>query len=205
MERLLNNGTSAKKKFSTNLSSAFGRSQNQRPSKKAQFSGYSGGGEAVIPAEVREIRSSGEEQTATAQQRLFMYEDEMASWLQYPLDSSFDRDLYAYLLYSASPPPHLPFAPVTNIAPLRAAAEIRLPHMPPRPTIPTLQQKLQTSLPLQNFVHLSRFLRARNEPMLGPSSSSKVAVRESTLVESNETPMVGSKSRFSHAETKSTA
>ncbi|KAL2520495.1 Uncharacterized protein Fot_24418 [Forsythia ovata] len=41
--------------------------------------------------------------------------------------------------------------------------------------------------------------------MLGPSSSSKVAVRESTVVESNETPMVGSKSRFSYAEVKSTA
>ncbi|KAL2551090.1 Uncharacterized protein Fot_12620 [Forsythia ovata] len=59
--------------------------------------------------------------------------------------------------------------------------------------------------PLQNFVHLSRFLRARNEPMLGPSSSSKVAMRESTVVESNETPMVGSKSRFSHAAVKRTA
>ncbi|KAL2520424.1 transcription factor PIF1 [Forsythia ovata] len=113
---------------------------------------------------------------------------------KYPLDSSFDRDLYADLLYSASPPP-----PITNIAPLRAATEIRPPHMPYRPTIPTLQQKLQTSLPLQNFVHLLRFLRARNEPMLGPPSSSKVAVRESTVMESNETPMVGSKSRFLHA------
>ncbi|KAL2520456.1 Uncharacterized protein Fot_24379 [Forsythia ovata] len=88
---------------------------------------------------------------------------------------------------------------------LEAATEIRPPHMPYRPTIPTLQQKLQTSLPLQNFVHLLRFLRARNEPMLGPPSSSKVAVRESTVMESNETPMVGSKSRFLHATEKSMA
>ncbi|KAL2488105.1 Transcription factor PIF1 [Forsythia ovata] len=181
------------------------QNQNQRPSKKAQFSGCSGGGEAVIPTEVREIRSSGEEQTAAAQ-HLFMQEDEMASWLQYPLDSSFDRDLYADLLYSVSPSPPPPPAPVTNIAPPRAAAEIRPPPMPPRPPIPTPPQKLQTaSSPLQNFVHLSRLSRARNEPMSGPSSSSKVAVRESTVVESNETPMVGSKSRFSHAAAKSTA
>ncbi|KAL2501440.1 transcription factor PIF1 [Forsythia ovata] len=119
----------------------------------------------------------------------------MASWLQYPLDSSFDRDMYEDLLYSASPPPPLPSAPVTNIAPLRATVEIRPPHMPLRLTIPTPQRKLQTSSPLQNFVHLLRFLRVKNEPMLCPSSSSKVAVRESTVVESNEIPMVGSKSR----------
>ncbi|KAL2470627.1 Transcription factor PIF1 [Abeliophyllum distichum] len=180
------------------------QSQNQRPSKKAQFSGCTGGGEAVIPSEVREIRSGGEEQTAAAQ-HLFMQEDEMASWLQYPLDSSFDRDLYEDLLYSTSPPPPPPTALVTNIAPSRAAAEIRPPHMPPRPPIPTSQRKLQTSSPVQNFVHLSRLSKATNEPMSGPSSSSKVAVRESTVVESNETPMVGSKSRFSHAGAKSTA
>ncbi|KAL2491162.1 Basic helix-loop-helix transcription factor [Abeliophyllum distichum] len=165
------------------------QSQNQRLSKKAQFSGYNGG-EVVIPVEVRKIRSSGEEQTAVAQQHLFMQEDEMASWLQYPLDSSFDWDLYADLLYSSSPPPILHPAPVTNIAPLRAAEEIRPLHTPPRPTIPTLQRKLQTSSPLQNFVNLLKFFRVRNVPMLGPSSSSKVAVRESTMAESNETLMV---------------
>ncbi|KAL2472277.1 transcription factor PIF1 [Abeliophyllum distichum] len=76
--------------------------------------------------------------------------------------------------------------------------------MPHRLTIPTLQRKLQTSSSLHNFVHLSRFFRARNEPMLGPSSSSKVAVRESTVVDSNETPMDGSKSKFLHAAAKST-
>ncbi|KAL2531660.1 Basic helix-loop-helix transcription factor [Abeliophyllum distichum] len=145
-----------------------GRSQNQRPSKKAQFSGCNGGGEAVIPAEVKKIRSSGEEQTAAAQQHLFMQEDKMASWLQYPLDLSFDWDLYVDLLYSASPPPSLHPASVTNIASYRAAAEIRPPHMPPRPTIPILQRKLQTSSPLQNFVQLSRFFWARNELLLVP-------------------------------------
>lgn len=175
-------------------------SQNQRSSKKAQFGGGSGdGGEAVIPSEVREIRSSGEEQTAAAQ-NLFMQEDEMASWLQYPLvDSSFDRDLYSDLLYPAPPPP------VTNVGPPRAAEEIRPPPMPPRPPIPTPPRKLQASSPLQNFVHLSRMSRSRNEPISGPSSSSKAAVRESTVVESNETPMVGSNDRVSQAAAKSTA
>lgn len=178
------------------------QSQNQRSTRKAQFGGGSGG-EAVIPTEVREIRSSGEEQTAAAK-NLFIQEDEMSSWLQYPLDdSSFDRDLYADLLYSTPPPP--PPAPVTKVAPPRAAAEIRPPPMPTRPPIPTPPRKLRASSALQNFVHLSRMSRARNETISGPSSSSKAAVRESTVVESNETPMVGSKYRVSQAAAKSTA
>ncbi|KAI3461019.1 hypothetical protein Pfo_017682 [Paulownia fortunei] len=160
------------------------QSQNQRPPKKSAFGG---GGEVVIPAE-REIRSSGEEQ-----QHLFMQEDEMASWLQYPLDdSSFDRDLYADLLYSAPPPPTL----ITTITQPRAVAEIRPPPGPPRPPIPPAVTKPDNPSRLQNFGHFSRLpIRPRTEPMTKPSVTT---VRESTVVESNETPMVGPESRVSH-------
>lgn len=159
------------------------QSQNQRPSKKSAFGG--GGGEVVIPAE-REIRSSAEEQ-----QHLFMQEDEMASWLQYPLDdSSFDRDFYADLLYSAPPPPTLN----TTISQPRAVAEIRPPPAPPRPPMPPAVTKPDNPPRLHNFVHFSRLpIRPRTEPM--PSVRT---ARESTVVESNVTPVVGSESRVSH-------
>ncbi|KAK6143981.1 hypothetical protein DH2020_020801 [Rehmannia glutinosa] len=161
------------------------QSQNQRPSKKNAFGG--GGGEVVIPTE-REIRLSGEEQ-----QHLFMQEDEMASWLQYPLDdSSFDRDLYADLLYSAPPPP----TPITTVTQPRVIAEIRpQPAAPPRPPMTPTVTRPENAPRLPNFVHFSRIpVRPRTEPINNPSVTT---ARESTVVESNETPMVP-ESRFSH-------
>lgn len=150
------------------------------------------GGEIEVPAEqltVRGIRSTAEEQ------HLFMQEDEMASWLQYPIDdSSFDRDLYAELLYSAPPPP--PFqAPVTAIAPPRSEPEIR-PHPAPTPPIAVQGQKPEFSPRFQNFVHFSR--HPCRQQSIEPISKPLVAVaRESTVVESNETPAVGRESRTS--------
>lgn len=160
------------------------QSQNQRPSKKSTFG--SGGSEVVIPAE-REIRSSGEEQ-----QHLFMQEDEMASWLQYPLDdSSFDRDFYADLLYSAPPPP----TPIATTTPPRQVSEIRQPPVPPRPPIPSPVIKPDNPPRLQNFVHFSR-LPSRPRTELTPTPSVTTA-RESTVVESNETSMLAPESRVS--------
>lgn len=169
------------------------QSQNQRPQKKTAFDG---GGEGLIQEE-REIRSSA---AAEEQQHLFMQEDEMSSWLQYPLDdSSFDRD-YADLLYSAPPPPPL----ITAIPPPKAAvAEIRPPPPPPpaqRPPVPTTVTKPNNSPRLQNFVHFSRLpIRQRTD--------AKPAVRTSresaTVVDSNETPTVGPESRVSHMVTAS--
>ncbi|KAL0383692.1 UNVERIFIED_CONTAM: Transcription factor PIF1 [Sesamum calycinum] len=153
----------------------------QRPSKKTAVVGGGGSGDAVIPAEQvveREIRSGGNEEQ---QQHVFMQEDEMVSWLQYPLDdSSYERDLYTDLFCSAPPPP----TPIATVAPPRVVSEIR----PPPARRPT--QKPESSTRVQNFVHFSRLLR--NEPISKPS------VTTSTVVESNESPMVAPGSGISH-------
>ncbi|XP_075507137.1 transcription factor PIF1-like [Primulina tabacum] len=150
--------------------------QTQKSSKKAAIGD---GCETVITAEQREIRPGGEEEPT--QQHLFMQEDEMASWLQYPLDvSSFDRDLYADFLYSA-PPPSTP--PITALAPPRSVVDIR-PAAPP----------VQVPPRIQNFLHISRIpTRLRNEsgiPMSGVAAGTTNA-RSLTVVESNETPVLG--------------
>ncbi|GFP94286.1 hypothetical protein PHJA_001573100 [Phtheirospermum japonicum] len=78
----------------------------------------------VMPAE-REIRFDGEEQQQ--HQHLFMQEDEMASWIQYPLD-----DMYADLL---DPPPPSS-APISTITQPRVVEENRFPAPPPLPLVP---------------------------------------------------------------------
>ncbi|KAL7084384.1 hypothetical protein ACP275_14G220400 [Erythranthe tilingii] len=149
------------------------QTQNQRLPKKTVV----GAGDAVIPAD-REMRPAGGEE----QPHLFMQEDEMSAWLQCPLDdSSFDRDLYADLLFSAPPP-------VNAVAQPRGVAEIRLPppDNPPR---------------LQNFMHFSRLpVRPRTETTTSANKTSVItAAREATVVESNETPAAAApQSSFSH-------
>uniref|UniRef100_A0A5B6Z925 Putative transcription factor PIF1-like n=1 Tax=Davidia involucrata TaxID=16924 RepID=A0A5B6Z925_DAVIN len=156
------------------------QSQNQRSLKKSRI------GDAVIPAEpsaAREIRQP-EEQSAT---RLFMQEDEMASWLHYPMamdDSSFDRDLYADLLYpppcaSVAPPSRI--TPISDVRPFPPAAGARPPPIPP-------------PVRFQNFLHFSR---SEGRIESGPSNLNKVA-REATVVDSSVTPAVGPESRVSH-------
>ncbi|XP_057507849.1 transcription factor PIF1-like isoform X2 [Actinidia eriantha] len=148
------------------------QSQNQRSLRRSQI------GDAVLPQEqsaARQIRT--EEESAT---QLFMQEDEMASWLHCTIDDdSFERDLYADLIYQA---PCAPAAPIPDVC----APEVRIP--PPnaaasRPPIP----------PARNFLHFSR-PKGKMEP--GPSNSNK-AVRETTVVDSSETP--APESRVSHA------
>ncbi|KAK6164319.1 hypothetical protein DH2020_001183 [Rehmannia glutinosa] len=138
------------------------------------------GGDAVIPAVVREIRASGAEEP---EQHLFMEEDEMASWLQYPDDSSFGHDLYEDL-FCSSPPPEAPVT--TTVAPPRAVAEIR----PPPSQNPEIFPRLQ------NFTHFSRLSsKPRIEPVAKPSVT---ASKESTAAEPNVNPTVRLQSRFSH-------
>ncbi|CAH9081061.1 unnamed protein product [Cuscuta europaea] len=167
--------------------------QNQRSYHKPIFSS-----DAAIPAEQpvgRQIRLPGEE-TSAANQHLFMEEDEMASWLDYPLDEpSFDdRDLYCSdLLY---PPAATTFAPPVSSVPTREirspAAEIRQAriHQPPTqtPRVPLAKPPEARGAPrVQNFSHFSRLHRGRIEPV--PLSSSKAPI-ESTIVDSSETPHV---------------
>ncbi|PSR94930.1 Transcription factor like [Actinidia chinensis var. chinensis] len=151
------------------------QSQNQRSMRRSQI------GDDVLPPEqsaAREFRP--EEESGT---QLFMQEDEMASWLHYPIDDdSFERDLYADLIY---PAPCAPAAPIPEVR----TPEVRIPipnataAVASRPPIP----------PTRNFLHFSR-PKGKMEP--GPSSSNK-AVRETTVVDSSETPAL--ESRASHA------
>lgn len=174
-------------------------SQNHRSFHKSHLSE-----DAAIPAEqpvTKEIRPSGEE--TAVNQHVFMQEDEMASWLHYPLEEpSFDRDLCADFLYPPASCAPVYAAPATAAPPREirpAVPEIRqVPmHQPPtpRPPIPPVKRTdLEGAPRVQNFGHFSLLPRARIEP--GPSSSSKAA-RESTVVDSNETPMVKAESRVS--------
>ncbi|KAK6940567.1 Myc-type, basic helix-loop-helix (bHLH) domain [Dillenia turbinata] len=124
--------------------------------------------------------------------QLFMQEDEMASWLHYPLDdTSFDRDFCSDFLY---PTPEV--AATTATAPPPRISPIPVPTpSPPRPPIPPRRSETDNSsaAKFHNFVHFSR-PKVRTEYEL---SNSCKAARESTVVDSSETPAVGIESRVS--------
>ncbi|XP_010109673.2 transcription factor PIF1 [Morus notabilis] len=182
------------------------QSQNQRSvMKSSPPSKY----DAVIPADM-EIRPSQAQQVhehhhhhQQQQQHLFMQEDEMASWLHYPLvdDPSLDHNFSADLLY---PAPSVTTATATTAAAagtaINSAPQIRHAHIPeirtpatvaaapvPRPPIPPAR----TEPNVKNFGHFSRHNKAMVEAA-GPSCSKSAAV---TVVDSCETPAVGPSSR----------
>ncbi|GMN50384.1 hypothetical protein TIFTF001_019540 [Ficus carica] len=192
------------------------QSQNQRSvGKSSPPSKY----DAELPPDT-EIRSSlaqqvhehhhDQQQQQQHQQHLFMQEDEMASWLHYPLvdDPALDHNFSADLLY---PPPSVTTTTTTaatttttnSATPIRHAhyQDVRQPttvaaaHTPAsRPPVPPARTELEANV--QNFDHFSRQNKARVEAV-GPSSSKSGAVRESTtVVDSCDTPAVGSSSRF---------
>ncbi|XP_070024542.1 transcription factor PIF1-like isoform X1 [Nicotiana sylvestris] len=114
---------------------------------------------------------------------IFIQEDEMATWLQYPLDdSSFGRDLYADFLYTT------PSSSVVTVA------------VPPPGEIDTTTTEIRSNQPppqlrctegefshrLQNFGHFSRLPKAKSQNY---TSSSGNTARVSTIVDSNETPV----------------
>ncbi|VFR00542.1 unnamed protein product [Cuscuta campestris] len=164
--------------------------QNQRSVKKpTQY----GGSDAAIPLPAAgDVRSAVEEIPPPPQQ-LFMQEDEMAAWLQCPLvEYPIDRYLGADLLYSTSaPPPPPPPPPQQDIRP-SASHQIRHPPVPqsssaaPRPPIPPGRRAdAESASRFQNFENPHR-------PAIRPGRSG-----DSTVVESNETPMVGREYRVS--------
>lgn len=186
------------------------QSQNQRSLKKSYIGNGSGGsGDAVIPSDQaagREIRHVEE----TTQHHLFMQEDEMTTWLHYPLDDpSFERDLYSDytstdLLYptpsstvTTSTLPRESRTSTEEIRPpppqLSPAASIVTAPRPPTP--PPKRLVTESSNRFQNFGHFSRLPRTRLEP--SPANLSK-APRDSTVVDSNETPISGQESRVSN-------
>lgn len=178
------------------------QSQNQRSLKKPHIgNGSGGGGDAVIPSDQavsREIRHVEE----TTPHHLFMQEDEMASWLHYPLDDpSFERDLYSDLLYptptSTLTTAALPRENRTSTFEIRPPPPQPSPAAPigtaPRPPIPPSRRTVtENSNRFQNFGHFSRLPKARLEP--GQANLSK-SPRDSTVVDSNVTPITGQESR----------
>lgn len=169
------------------------QSQNQRSLRKS----HRGEAQFSIPTEQssgREFRS--DEETTTT--HLFMQEDEMASWLHYPLDDSpFDRDMYSDLLYPDKCAPLT--APPSRSAPEVRLLEVRPPPqssvaLAPRPPVPPTK-RLETESSgqrYQNLLHLSSPKGKSTD--CGPSNTMKSA-RESTVVDSNDTPVTGPESR----------
>ncbi|KAI8574317.1 hypothetical protein RHMOL_Rhmol01G0345100 [Rhododendron molle] len=159
------------------------QSQNQRSFRRSHV------GDGVGPPEhtaaAKEIRT--EEESAT---QLFIQEDEMASWLHYPIDDSF----YADLIY---PAPTAPVAPIpddvrVSTPPAAVAAATPRPPIPPPARRPEVESPART----QNFLHFSRPKKGRSRTEAGPSICNKAA-RDSTVVDSSETPAPGS--TVSHA------
>ncbi|XAR61008.1 hypothetical protein NMG60_11034579 [Bertholletia excelsa] len=163
------------------------QSQSQRSIKRSHM------GDAVLPAELsaaREIRP--EEKSGSTHP--FMQEDEMASWLQYPIDdSSFDRDFYAELIY---PSPCAPAAPPPRTSPIldlrtmdvRAPPQSTAPPPAPLPPVPPPRHSdVEYPSRFQNFAHFSR---PRGVIETGPSILNKAAT-ESTVVDSSVTPATG--------------
>ncbi|XP_020239115.1 transcription factor PIF1 [Cajanus cajan] len=126
------------------------QSQNQRPIRKPP----------------REIRSS-EPQNYANNQHLFMQEDEMASWLHYPIHQ--DPPPLDHHNFSADI-----FYPPPNAALQCSVRADHLRHPPPRPPIPPPSR-------MHNFVHFSKHANA--------SLSSKVAAAQPTVVDSCDTPV----------------
>lgn len=155
--------------------------QNHQRSVKKSHVDKDGGGDAAIP--VPEGASAVEEM-ATSHQHLFMQEDEMASWLHYPLvESPIERYFSADLLYPTSSSPDAAAAPPRDIRPF--PPEIRRPStatsLPPIP--PPRRADADGSPRLQSFSNFPRFSRPGIKPP-GPSPAA------STVVESNDTPIV---------------
>ncbi|CAI9107490.1 OLC1v1006850C1 [Oldenlandia corymbosa var. corymbosa] len=197
------------------------QSQNHRSSFKKSSNGGGGGGDGVaeLPQSTpttREIRSLDNViNMSNHHQQLFMQEDEMASWLHYPMaidDSSFvdHRELYPDdLLYPppsapavpSSPPPQIhsvvteirPLAPPPLMATSVSTISPRPPPVPPPPST-AAAAAAAPSPRFQNFTYFARLPKAARIEQSGPSTSA----REVTVVNSNDTPaMGGTESRVS--------
>lgn len=170
------------------------QSQNQRSNRKVSpVTKY----DAVIPADI-EMRSSQGQVHGTATQQhpqqeeqVFMQEDEMASWLHYPLadDPSLDHHFCSDLLYPASCVNTATSAPPAQTATIPAYAS--------RPPIPP-PARIQLDSKLQNF------LQSPRRPQSGPTTSKSV-VRESTVVDSSDTSAGGPQSRLLEMVRRSSA
>ncbi|XP_061341447.1 transcription factor PIF1 isoform X2 [Gastrolobium bilobum] len=159
------------------------QSQNHRPQKKLPPPRNS---DDAIPSTTREIRQEVE----NYDQHLFMKEGEMNSWLHYPIDDDdppLDQSFCADFFY---PPPIVNNnnnSAMQTTARASQPTELRQPprSVPPKPPIPPARRPEKVPAKTPNFAYFSKH-NAR--PELGPSSSSKTAARESTMVDSCDTP-----------------
>ncbi|KAK8517964.1 hypothetical protein V6N12_016798 [Hibiscus sabdariffa] len=179
------------------------QSQNQRSLKKPPPFKFH---DADLSAsrEIRSSSSSHHQQQQSVTDHLFMQEDEMASWLQ-----GFDQDFCADVLYPSSsiavapcvasttppPPPPPPLGRVPQVL-VSAVAPA------PRPPIPPARRNELESKRIQNFVNFSSHKTTRAEQSK-PSNSKSVA-RESTVVDSSDTPAMAPDSGASQAMPSST-
>ncbi|XWS76142.1 hypothetical protein CRYUN_Cryun01aG0151300 [Craigia yunnanensis] len=182
------------------------QSQNQRSFNKSPPFKFHDADQSA-PREIRLSSSSShqhhhhhqqQQQQQSVTDNLFMQEDEMASWLHYPLsDANFDHDFCADLLYpsSAAAAPCVSSTAATSAPPpLGRVSQVSASAVASasRPPIPPSRRNELESTRIQNFVHFSRHKTARAEQS-GPSNSKNV-VRESTVVDSSDTPAMAPES-----------
>ncbi|CAL1361582.1 unnamed protein product [Linum trigynum] len=181
------------------------QSQTQRSLKRSPKHDGGGGLNPADHSAFKEIRPSFHDHPALPAPHLFMQEDEMASWLHYPIhEPNFDQDLCADLLYPAAPCITAALTAATGTA--SATTNVGGP-----PVRPLQNQHLAVARPpippprkpdvVQNFAHFSRHRAAAvrgNMAESGPSNS-KTVVRESTVVDSSDTPALRLNSRVSEA------
>lgn len=133
---------------------------------------------AVISLDRREIRSSRPIESGLSNDQLFMQEDETPFWLHHypPIEAA---DLYSDVIDPA-PPRTAPNQDVRIPPPSTAA-----PMSQPRRSDPEESEAVQSSV---------RFSRAKARAVEQGPSGSNEAVRESTVVDSCETPRVAPES-----------
>lgn len=169
------------------------QSQNQRSHRKSPPpSKY----DAVIPHDMETRSSQGQGHESIThhhqqqqQQHLFMQEDEMASWLHYPLvdDPSLDHNFCgADLLYPASTCANTTSSDVRPVTTVTTATTPPASASTSKPPIPPARTEMDSKV--QNFVLFSRH-KARVES--GQSTSKSVLMESTTVVDSNDTPAVG--------------
>ncbi|GMI76172.1 phytochrome interacting factor 3-like 5, PHY-INTERACTING FACTOR 1 [Hibiscus trionum] len=164
--------------------------KNQRSFNKSPIFKFNGAGQSA-PREIRPSSLSQQQQQQSVTDHQFMQEDEMASWLHYPLnDANFDRDFSADLLYPSAAASVPPLGKVNQVpAPDAASAS--------RALMPPLRRNEVESARIQNFVHFSRHKTARAEQ--SQPSNLKCVVREPTVLDSRHTPAVAPESGASQA------
>ncbi|XP_039021806.1 transcription factor PIF1-like [Hibiscus syriacus] len=173
--------------------------KNQTSLKKSPTFKFHGAGQSA-PREIRASPLSHQQQQLSVTDHLFVQEDEMAPWLQYPLnDANFDHDFGADLLYHSTAASVPPLGKVNQV-PGPAAASGSRPLMPP----PRRNELESTTI--HNFVHFSRHKTARAEQ--SQPSNLKSVERQLTVVDSSYTPSIApergaSQARPSNTETAS--